>query len=245
MTEEADWDKLYRRLINSEYHYFHTDLGVLLHGDCIEVMKTFPENSIDTIITDPPYGINISAQRKSSKFYKTRITNDANISIIKNFLPIAAKLARTIYMFVSWRNLGYIQPIFERYFEYKNCLVWDKMWFGIGNNWRPNHEFIMYGVRGWNGVIPANNKGNILRHRRVSPHELRHISEKPLSLLKELISQQGEPILDPFLGSGKTVIACELLNKQWIGIEIQEEFCEIAKERILGRDKLQRTLVEY
>jgi len=57
MTEEADWDKLYRRLINSEYHYFHTDLGVLLHGDCLEVMKRIPNGCADLILTDPPYQI--------------------------------------------------------------------------------------------------------------------------------------------------------------------------------------------
>ena len=64
-----------------------------------------------------------------------------------------------------------------------------------------------------------------------------HPTEKPLSVfegLVEVLSNEGCLVLDPFLGSGTTAVACEKLNRRWIGIEINPEYCEIAKQRLLG-----------
>jgi DNA modification methylase len=138
-------------------------------------------------------------------------------------------------MFASWKELGNIQNIFEKYFEYKNCIVWDKMWFGMGGNWRPNHEFIMYGIsksKKDNGVIPSNSKENILRHRRVSPQKLSHSCQKPTSLMEEIIEQCGDLILDPFMGSGTTGVACMKTNRKFIGIELDEKYFKISEARI-------------
>ena len=56
----SEWDKLYHKMIDSKYHYFHTDNGVLLRGDCLEVMRLLPDRSVDLVLTDPPYGIGIA-----------------------------------------------------------------------------------------------------------------------------------------------------------------------------------------
>ena len=212
--------------------YFETTNGILYHGDCLEIMKKFPKECIDLVLTDPPYGINLKSQRETSKFHNVKIENDENPIVIENAIPEISRITNTIYMFIGWSTIGKIQQTFERYFVYKNCLVWDKMWFGMGNNWRPNHEFIMYGVKGWSGKIDANNKENILRHRRISPLKLSHMCEKPISLLIEMIEQHNGLVLDCFLGTGATAIACEKLNRKWIGIEISEDYCKIAKERV-------------
>ena len=209
----------------------------LYNGDCLEVMdKLISEGvKVDAIITDPPYGIDLTPQRTSGKFKNTKVINDRSIEIIPLFLEKAKKLTDRIYMFVSWKQLGNIQPIFENNFNYKNCLVWDKMWFGMGGNWRPNHEFIMYGIskdKKDSGTIPSNSKENILRCRRVSPQKLKHSCEKPVKLLEEIIEQNGELILDPFMGSGSTGVACKNTNRNFIGIELDENYFKIAKERI-------------
>ena len=209
----------------------------IYNGDCLEVMdKLISEGvKVDAIITDPPYGIDLTPQRAGGKFKNTKVINDRNIEIISLFLEKAKELTDRIYMFVSWKQLGNIQPIFENNFNYKNCIVWDKMWFGMGGNWRPNHEFIMYGIskdKKDSGTIPSNSKENILRYRRVSPQKLKHSCEKPVKLLEEIIEQNGELILDPFMGSGSTGVACKNTNRNFIGIELDETYYNIAKERI-------------
>ena len=123
---------------------------------------------------------------------------------------------------------------FEKYFDFKNCIVWDKMWFGMGNNWRYNFELIMYGVKGWNGKIPSNNKSNVLRHRRISAQKLRHIAEKPIPLLEEIMEEHEGIVLDPFMGSGAVAEAAEKKHRKWVGIEIEEQYCKDIVERLNG-----------
>ena len=209
----------------------------LFNGDCLEVMDRLITLGVkvDAIITDPPYGISLTPQRKNGKFKDTKVLNDENINIIKEFLQRAEKLTDRVYMFASWKELGNIQPIFEEHFNYKNCIVWDKMWFGMGGNWRPNHEFILYGIsknKKDSGCIPSNSKENILRHRRVTPQKLLHSCEKPISLIEEIINQCGETVLDPFMGSGSTGVACINTNRKFIGIELDENYFKIAEDRI-------------
>lgn len=209
----------------------------LYNGDCLEVMDKLIEQGVkvDAIITDPPYGINLTPQRKNGKFKDTKIIADGDIDIIKKFLERAEKMTDRLYMFASWKELGNIQPHIEKHFNYKNCIVWDKMWFGMGGNWRPNHEFIIYGTsknKKDSGTITSTKKENILRHRRVSPQKLQHSCEKPIPLLEEIIEQNGNIILDPFMGSGTTGVACKNLNRSFIGIELDVNYFNIAKERI-------------
>jgi len=212
--------------------YFKTELGALYCGDCPEIMAELKDKSIDAIITDPPYGISLKAQRKTSKFNGIKIANDENVDIISHFLPLAANLSDVLYLFAGWSEVDKIMPVFKKYYTLKNCLVWDKMWFGMGYNWRPNHEFILYGVKGKNkGVLRSKNKGNILRHRRIAPTKLTHIAEKPISLLAEIIEEYEGTILDPFAGSGTTLLAAEKLGRRWIGIELEKKYCEIIKQR--------------
>ena len=76
-----------------------------------------------------------------------------------------------------------------------------------------------------------------------------HPCPKPLKFWERLLlrgsPKEGELILDPFAGSGVTAVACEKHNRRWICIEISEHYCEIIQERVLGRDKYQKSLEEF
>ena len=214
----------------------------LINADCLGVMDKLIADGVkvDAIITDPPYGINLKPQRATGKFKDTLVINDEDIDIIKEFLIRAEKLTDRIYMFTGWKQLGNIQIEFEKHFNYKNCIVWDKMWFGMGGNWRPNHEFIMYGIsknKKDSGTILSNSKENILRYRRVTPQKMVHSCEKPVKLMEEIIEQCGEVILDPFMGSGTTGVACINTNRKFIGIEKDKGYFEIGKKRMEDRQK--------
>lgn len=206
-------------------------------GDCLELMQELPDESIDLIVTDPPYGIDLNIQRKTSKFKNTTVKNDNTLewlpNLVNNFKRIM-KPNSVIYLFCNWQNYDVFKKEFEKYFELKNLIVWDKQWFGMGYNWRPNHEFIMVLTNG-EFKTNSNNNENILRYRRIHPTKMYHSCEKPIALLEKLIeesSNEGDTVLDSFIGSGTTPIAAINTNRKYIGYELDEKYFNIAQQRI-------------
>ena len=206
-------------------------------GDCLELMQELPDESIDLIVTDPPYGIDLNIQRKTSKFKNTTVKNDNTLewlpNLVNNFKRIM-KPNSVIYLFCNWQNYDVFKKEFEKYFELKNLIVWDKQWFGMGYNWRPNHEFIMVLTNG-KFKTNSNNNENILRYRRIHPTKMYHSCEKPIALLEKLIeesSNEGDTVLDSFIGSGTTPIAAINTNRKYIGYELDEKYFDIAQQRI-------------
>src|SRR5699024_7071999 len=206
-------------------------------GDCLELMQELPDESIDLIVTDPPYGIDLNIQRKTSKFKNTTVKNDNTLewlpNLVNNFKRIM-KPNSVIYLFCNWQNYDVFKKEFEKYFELKNLIVWDKQWFGMGYNWRPNHEFIMVLTNG-KFKTNSNNNENILRYRRIHPTKMYQSCEKPIALLEKLIeesSNEGDTVLDSFIGSGTTPIAAINTNRKYIGYELDEKYFNIAQQRI-------------
>lgn len=104
----------------------------------------------------------------------------------------------------------------------------------MGNNWRPNHEFIMVITNG-KFKTKSNNKSNIITCRRLSPQKLTHSCEKPIKLLEEIIiesSDEGSVILDTFLGTGSLALAAINTNRKYIGFELDTEYYNTAQNRI-------------
>jgi len=104
----------------------------------------------------------------------------------------------------------------------------------MGGNWRPICEFILLLTKR-RFVTKSKNKSNILTYRRLSSQKMLHPTQKPVVLIEELISEpdyEPQVILDPFMGSGTTGVACKRLNRNFIGIELDEKYFNIAKERI-------------
>jgi site-specific DNA-methyltransferase (adenine-specific) len=197
--------------------------------------KLISDNSIDLLLTDPPYGINLTVQRKSSKFKNEKITNDNTL----NWLPILVNEAyrvckNAILIFCNWQNYDKFKQEFEKRFIIKNCLVWNKDWFGMGNNFRPNHEFIMLCCK-TNVKTKSNNLSNILTFKRLHPSKLKHPTEKPVPLLELLIKElthEKDLIADFFVGSGSTLEACINTNRNFIGFEIDKKYYNIANKRL-------------
>ena len=206
-------------------------------GDCLELMQELPDESIDLIVTDPPYGIDLNIQRKTSKFKNTTVKNDNTLEWLPNLVNNFKRIMKTnsvIYLFCNWQNYDVFKKEFEKYFELKNLIVWDKQWFGMGYNWRPNHEFIMVLTNG-KFKTNSNNNENILRYRRIHPTKMYHSCEKPIALLEKLIeesSNEGDTVLDSFIGSGTTPIAAINTNRKYIGYELDEKYFNIAQQRI-------------
>jgi site-specific DNA-methyltransferase (adenine-specific) len=204
----------------------------LLHGDCLEVLKGLPAESVDSVITDPPYGNNTTYG-----FNRRTIINDE--SPLTGLLALGEcyrllKRNTASYVFLDIKHLHFIRLYVDTYTPYRirDCLVWNKVHMGLGFGFRKQHELILVLEK---GKPRYKNLGlaNVLSIARVTTEE--HPHKKPVELLSILIRQstdKGDVILDPFMGSGSTGVACKLEGRHFIGIEREERYVSIAEQRI-------------
>lgn len=227
----------------------------LKQGDCLELMKKIPNESIDLIVTDCPYHIvaggctNIPRDDEPSGIFNRRNTFtqknaktgklfDCNDIKFSDWLPEAYRILKNnshIYIYINARNLKKLQQEAEKVgFKFQNILIWNK------GNATPNryylnaYEMILMMRKG--NAKNINNMGtkNILTIPNLRGNKT-HPTEKPVALNKILIensSNENENVLDMFMGTGSCGIACKQLNRNFIGIEIDQKYFEIAKERI-------------
>ena len=209
----------------------------LYKGDCLKVMDKLIKEGIkvDMVLTDPPYGINLTPQRVSGKFKGTKVINDDTLEWLPKAVDKIYELTKNVaVVFCSWQFIDVFKIAFEKKFIVKNILVWNKDWFGMGNNYRPNYELILLLCK-TNVKTKSKNKSNILTYRRISPQKMLHSCEKPVPLLTDLIlelTDENNIILDCFMGSGSTGEACMSTNRNFIGIELDEYYFDIAKDRL-------------
>ena len=211
------------------------ELNKIYNTSFQEGCKCIEENSIDLLLTDPPYGINLTPQRSTGKFHKEKVVNDNTLEWLPDLVNESYRVCKnTVLVFCNWQNYDKFKHEFEKKFTIKNCIVWNKDWFGMGNNFRPNHEFIMMGCK-TNVKTKSNNLSNILTYRRMSPQKMLHSCEKPVPLLELLITElteENEVVADFFGGSGSTYEACIKTNRKYIGFELDEKYWEIANKRV-------------
>jgi len=230
------WNELKQRLVNSKYYYFHTNNGVLLCGDCLKIMKNFPEKSIDLTLTDPPYGIKRDKgfhgcegfKGKGMPIKRREYCDDWDYKPKKEVFDLIIRISKQVMIFGG--------NFFTEYLPQSNhWLFWDKL------NTMPSFsdgELIWTNIKR-NSVKKITRQYNGLIGKE---KERYHPMQKPVDLITKLVklySSINDIILDPFLGSGTTAVACEKLNRRWIGIEKEEKYCKISKNRILkeGRQK--------
>ena len=208
----------------------------IICGDCLDVMKDIPDKSIDLVLTDPPYGMEFKSNYRKIKYEK--IQNDNNLNWLEDFLKESNRVLKDdthIYIFCSFHNIDIFKQEISKLFEVKNILVWIKNNTGMGDlegDYAPQYEFCIYARKG-NKKLNNGRDSNILYFDRTG--NINHPTEKPVSLMGFLInksSNEGDTVLDCFLGSGTTAVACKQLNRNFIGIELSEKYCEIARERL-------------
>lgn len=226
----------------------------LVLGDCLEVMKDIPDGSIDLVLTDPPYGINYKSNlqtgdRRSGTQIQVRpdnyfeeIQNDK--SFPTKWLSVCYdKLKDTcaLYIFLHWSKWSELeQSVQAAGFKVKNMIVINKSNHGMGDlrgNYAPKHELVLFATKGRHIL---NNLGGRKKNVMDLPVKYsgsyhHHPNEKPLSWVEPFIqesSSENNVILDPFMGSGTTGVACKNLNRNFIGIELDLKYFEIAKKRI-------------
>ena len=215
----------------------------LYNDDCLNVLKDIGDNSIDLVVTDPPYEVITGGRNGGVKGKPSGILTE-NKQLMKS-IPKAdlwlsecfrvMKDGTHIYIMTNTLNLtNYLNIINDVGFKLHNLLVWNK------NNTTPNRwymkncEYVIFARKGFAKSINNPSSQTVHKFDNIIGNK-QHPTEKPVDLMKlyvENSSQVGDTVLDPFMGSGSTGVACKELNRNFIGIELDKQYFDIATKRI-------------
>src|SRR3990167_7503598 len=207
--------------------------------DCIKGMQEMESESVDCILTDPPYGIDYQSAWRIDKERFEKIGNDKLPFIW--WLHEAYRVLKgggTLVCFCRWDvQDAFLKAIEWAGFEVKSQIVWDRVIHGLGDlkgQFAPQHDIIWFAVKG-DFEFSNGRPKSILRYNRVSAEKLIHPNEKPIELIRYLVrvlTSEQQIVLDCFMGSGTTALACKHLNRNFVGFEINPDYVKIAEERL-------------
>ncbi|MEM1688936.1 MAG: site-specific DNA-methyltransferase [Candidatus Hadarchaeales archaeon] len=204
-------------------------INKIICGDCFVLIKKIPDGCVDAIITDPPYGL-----------YKEGVCSDEDLTTFYKVLPECYRVLKKNAFFITFFSTKFLPKLFKNnpftYFwqiilycpegavkspigitKYMSCLVFKK----------GNPRIVLR-----NKDIFVDTPGKM-----IEPDEgfINHPTPKPKHFIREILrmfTKEGDLILDPFIGSGSTAVACKQLNRRFIGFEINEKYCQLANRRL-------------
>ncbi len=219
--------------------YYQDDYVTIYHGDCRGILPELAANSVDLVLTDPPYGMGYQSNMRYEK-YDTIIDDDRfPRKLLNDLMYDCYRLLRrdtAIYLFTQFHIYPRLLPIVADVFEFKNLLVWAKNHQSAGDlkgDYGRQYENILFAVKGGFKIRGAR-PSNILRYAIVDGTVSLHPTQKPEGLIEHLIiksTDAGMLVVDPFLGSGTTACCAKKHSRRCIGIELKEEYCEVAANR--------------
>jgi len=201
-------------------------------GDCLEILPTL--GKVDAVVTDPPYNFSTSQNGAKHELWADAVNSSLWFAeVLKKETALFDTPGGTVWQFLNWKTFLPLQKaVFDAGLKINSLLVWDKALIGTEmRGLRPSYELCAL-------IFTGETK---LRNRSLSdiwripwlyskPH---HPAEKPVALIQKIIAEtEGQLILDPFMGSGTTGVACVNLGRRFIGIELNEKYFDIACKRI-------------
>ena len=227
--------------------------------DCLEGLAEVPDKSVDAIITDPPYFLSMghaggkTNAKAGEMLSSNRTFNDLAICT-PFYKQLFAEYARVLkdtgsfYFFTDWRGYAYYFPLINAALPVRNLICWDKK-SGPGSFYSFAHELIVFGT-----YLPKTKGGvgtNVWREAafnsgaRKTNGDKVHPTQKPVELITKMIEDSTEPgavVLDTFMGSGTTAVACLRTGRHYIGFELDEKYHAIAQQRV--EETLDALLIE-
>ena len=226
-----------------------TDNIILKNGDVLDELSFISDNYFDMAVIDPPYLLNkttggISKTGLVDKWQGNIKGSDRKVNIqndikFEEWLPEVYRVMKGnshCYIWTNDKNLADLQRAAEKVgFRLHNILIWKKSNITPNRWYMKNCEFILFLYKG--KAKPIKNKGcsHFFEYKNKNGKDKLHPTEKPVDLIKELIlnsSDENDLVLDCFMGSGSTGVACMETNRRFYGIEIDEKYYKIAEERL-------------
>ncbi len=215
----------------------------LLLGDSTKRLREIPDESVDLILTDPPYNTGIKGSPSGTRF--RNFFDDALspteyrelVATTARELFRVLRMDRAAYVFINWKSLGiWLEELSRAGFRLKNVIVWDKVVHGMNyQNYAYTHEFLIFAVKG--RFLPRNKRTgddsyrdlwHIQRETRQPKNDdFHHETVKPAALVRRPIehaSGPGDLVLDPFFGSGRILVVAKELGRDYLGIERDPRF---------------------
>ena len=216
-------------------------------GDCLELMKLIPDKSVDLVIIDPPYEIKGGKSggcfgRDKRKYHSEIYDTELDLGISNIVLDELIRIMKKCNIYI-WCNKNQLRQYID-YFEDRGnnieLLTWHKTnpVPTCNNKYLSDTEYILFfrenGVKIY-GTYATKKKYYVTPTNKTDKEKYGHPTIKPLEIVKNLVinsSKENDIVLDCFMGSGTTGVACKKLNRNFIGIELDENYFNIARKRI-------------
>ncbi|CCO44405.1 DNA methylase N-4/N-6 domain protein [Vibrio nigripulchritudo SOn1] len=214
--------------------------------DAVLWLKSLPSDSVDLVITDPPYE-SLEKHRKvgtTTRLAKSKGSSNEWFEIFPNerFEELLREIFRVLkknshfYLFCDQETMFFLKPIAEKVgFKFWKPIVWDKCAIGMGYHYRARYEFILFFEKGKRKLKDLS-VPDILEYKRVWRG---YPTEKPVELVELLISQssnKGDVVVDPFFGSGTTLVAANKLHRSFAGTDISDSAHNHFEKRLIVSD---------
>ncbi len=218
------------------------ELNKIYNEDCLKGMKKIPDNSVDLVVTDPPYLVNYKTNHRKDKSHRFNnvILNDDNEQLIIDYINECYRIMKpntAMYMFCSSSKVDFFKQQLEKKFKIKNMIIWVKNNHTAGDlqaSFGRKYEIIFLVNKG-RKKLEGKRITDVWFFDRVSGKKQMHQNQKPVDLLEQCINKhsvEGDVVFDGFIGGGSTAIACINTNRNYIGFELDEGYYKLAKERI-------------
>ena len=232
---------------------FEKIINTIQLGNCYELIKKIPDNSIDLIITDPPYEIgkggmtgifkyrNNTGHKHYDAIMDKKLDKGINLEILDEYVRVMKKL--NIY---TWCNKDQIYDYMTYFVKKKKCnfeiIIWaknDPTPFTCGHYLKDKEYCLYFWEKGayLSGNFETMRTVYISNKNKADGKAYNHPTIKPLNIIKNLVcnsSEMGGVVLDTFVGSGTTCVAAKETGRKYIGIEIDPEYHKIAVDRLNG-----------
>ena len=215
----------------------------LIKGFAEQELKKIPDESVNLIIIDPPYGIEFDTNFRNEKSETIGEISLDNEKIFETFPEVIRECYRilkndsALYCFSRWDVTHRFIAILQKYFKIKNRLNWVKNNWSMGDlkgSYAMQCEDVIFAVKGRH-ILNEGRNTDYLNYPRVSNQTLLHSHQKPKELLDFLIkksSNRDDTVLDCYIGSGSTIISAVNLGRKSIGIELNDKYLDITNLRL-------------
>lgn len=170
------------------------EVNKIYNIDCLEFMKGMESNSVDLILTDPPYGMNFQSNHRKQKYEK--ISNDCDLKWLPSFVSESFRVLKgnsILFAFCSFHNIDIFKQELQKYFDFKNILIWEKNNVSMGDlngDFAPKYEMICFCAKG-RRELNGGRDSNILKSKRTGNEY--HPTQKPTDLIEFLIKKAHNP----------------------------------------------------